>query len=215
MTYAGTPVDHFATTVTGEDTTVLSSGPEIAAPAEGDEGWKHAWSAVTETTFTLGVSQGRVEAPPPVGNSQPTNPVAEAVLDQKILYADDRVTLHAGARLGPVVNRLLGIVDERVQGTLQSKWTHGPFLVTAFGSAQQSVPTNGVFATTLFLGEVGLAYTATRAVVLEVGVRGLWQKANQPLSPTTASGPTEILESDITQGVVFVGATFRAPTIHL
>ncbi|HEY8086364.1 MAG TPA: hypothetical protein VIF09_00915, partial [Polyangiaceae bacterium] len=204
---------HYATTVTGEDTT-FSSGPEIAL-VEGDEGWKHAWSAVTETTFTFGVSEGRVEAAPSVGAYRTTNPVADAVLDQRILSADDRITLHVGARLGPVVNRLLGIVDERVQGTLQSKWTHGPFLVSAFGSAQQSVAANGPNATTLFLGEIGLTYTATQAVALEVGVRGLWQKADQPLSPASTSGPTEILESEVTQGVLFVGATFRAPPIHL
>lgn len=213
LTYAASPVDHVATTLVASETT-FSSGPEIAL-AEGDEGWKHAWSAVTETNVTLGVSEARVQASSLVGLSREINPVAEAILDQRILTDEDRVTLHVGARLGPVVNRLLGIVDERVQGTLLSKWTHGPFAVNAFGSAQQSVPAGGPNATTLFTGELGLAYTATEAVVFDVGVRGVWQRANQPLTVTSNPGATDIVEASIAQGIVFVGVTLHAPTIRM
>ena len=175
---AASPIDHLATTVTGSETT-FSSGPAIGL-AEADEGWKHRWSAFTETSFTLGASEGRVRASPFARDLGQTDFVAEAILDQSLLAAKDSVTLHAGARLGPVVNRLLGIVDERAQGTLQAKWTHGPFIADAFASAQQSVPTGGPNATTLLAGELGLSYAASAAVAFDVGVRGLWQKANQP-----------------------------------
>ena len=211
LTYATSPVDHVATTLTAAEAT-FSSGPEIAL-AEEDEGWKHAWSAFTETNVTLGVSEARVEASPSVGAYRETNPVAEVILDQRILTAEDRVTLHLGARLGPVVNRLLGIVDERVQGTVLSKWTPGPFVVSAFGSAQQSVTTEGPNATTLFTGELGLSYTAVEAVVFDTGVRGIWQRASQPLTAT--SGTPDIVEASIAQGIMFVGVTFRVPTIRL
>lgn len=213
VTYAASPVDHVATTLAASKTT-FSSGPEIEL-VEGDEGWKKAWSALTETNVTLGVSEARVEASPLVGAFREIDPVAEAVLEQRILSDEDRVTLRVGVRLGPVVNRLLGIVDERVQGTLLSKWTHGPFVVNAFGSAQQSVPTGGPNATTLFTGELGLTYAASEAVALDVGVRGMWQRANQPLTPIATPGGTDIVEASIVQGIVFVGVTFRAPTIRL
>jgi hypothetical protein len=213
VTHATSPVDHLATTVIGSETT-FSSGPEIVL-VEGDEGWKHLWSAVTETDVTLGVSEARVRASPVAQSLWETNPVAEAILEQRLLSDEDRVTLRLGARLGPVVNRLLGIVDERLQGTLQSKWTHGPFAVNAFVSAQQSVPTGGPNATELLTGELGLSYTATEAVAFDTGVRGLWQKANQPVASTSTPGATNIVEASLTQGIVFVGVTLRAPTMRL
>jgi hypothetical protein len=213
LTYATSPVDHVATTVSGTKAT-FSSGPEIAL-VEADEGYKHRWSAVTETNLTFGVSQARVQASPLIGVTGETHPVAEATLDHGISTGVDRVTLHVGARLGPVVNRLLGVVDERVQGTVLSKWTHGPFVVNAFGSAQRSVPYEGPNATALLTGELGLSYTAVAAVVFDVGVRGVWQRANQALTSTSTPGGTDVVEASIAQGTVFVGVTFRAPIIRL
>jgi hypothetical protein len=213
LTYATSPVDGVATTVTATKTT-FSSGPEIAL-VEGSEGWRHRWSGVTETNLMLGVSQARAQASLLVQASEEAHPVAEATVDHRISTGEDRVTLHAGARLGPVVNRLLGIVDERVQGTLLSKWTEGPFVLSASGSAQQSVPTQGPNATTLLAGELGLSYVATDVLVFDAGLRGVWQNANQPVTSTSAPGAMNIVEASITQGTVFVGVTFRAPTIRL
>jgi hypothetical protein len=212
MTLATSPVDRLATTVTGSETT-FSSGPEIVL-GEGDEGWRHQWSAVTEMDLTLGVSEARVRPSPLAPISTQTNPVAEAILELRILVDEDRVTIRVGARLGPVVNRLLGIVDERVQGSLLSKWTHWPFAASAFASAQQSVPTGGPYATELLTGELGLSYVATEAVAFDVGVRGLWQRANEPAVSTSTPGATDITEASLVQGIVFVGATLRAPTME-
>ena len=213
MTYAASPVDHLATTVTGDETT-FSSGPEIVI-AEGDEGWKHLWSASTETDLTLGVSEARVRTSPLAENVWETNPVADASLEQRILTDEDRVTVRLGARLGPVVNRLLGIVDERIQGSVLSKWTHFPFVVSGFASAQQSVPKSGPDATELLTGDLDLSYSASDAVAFDLGVRGLWQRGNQPVLSTSSPGVTNIVEADLVQGVVFVGVTFRAPTMRL
>ena len=213
VTSAISPVDHFSTTATGSETK-FSSGPEIAL-IEGDERWKHMWSPFTETDVTLGISEARVQASPLVQSTHETDPVAEALLEQRILSDEDRVTFRIGARLGPVVNRLLGIVDERVQGTLTSKWTHGRLGVAAFASAQQSVPTGGPDATELLTGELGLSYSAADALVFDCGVRGLWQRINQPVVSTAATGATDITEASLVQGVVFLGVTFRAPVIRL
>jgi hypothetical protein len=213
VTFAASPVDHLATTVTGDETR-FSSGPEIVI-TEGDEGWKHLWSASTETDLTLGVSEARVRTSPVTGNVMETNPVAEASLEQRVLTDEDRVTVRLGARLGPIVNRLLGIVDERIQGNILSKWTHFPFVVNAFASAAQSVPTNGPDATELLTGELDLSYTASDAVAFDLGVRGLWQRGNLPVVSTSTPGVTNIVEADLTQGVVFVGVTLRAPTMRL
>jgi hypothetical protein len=213
LTYATSHVDHVATTLSASETT-FSSGPRIVL-AEGDETWKHAWSAVTETDVTLGFSGSRDQSGPFASATHETNPVAEVDLEERVLSREDRVTFRAGARLAPVVNRLLGIVDERIQGTLVSTWIHGPFTVNALGGAQQSVPTDGPNATTLYTGELSLSYAAVADVVFDMGVRGLWQRAAQPLAPDTAAGTTDVVEASIGQGLVFVGVTFHAPAIRL
>jgi hypothetical protein len=208
-TFAGSPVDGFETTLNGSETT-FSSGPEIIL-GEVDEGWKRRWSSVTETDLTLGMSEARVRPSPLAQSVEETNPVAEVILEHRMLTDEDRVSLRIGSRLGPVVNRLFGIVDERIQGTLASKWTHGPFATNAFASAQQSVPTEGPYATELLAGEVSLSYAATEAVAFDMGVRGLWQRAPQVFGPSAAPGPT----TTVVQGIVFVGVTLRAPTMRL
>jgi hypothetical protein len=206
-TFAGSPVDGFVTTLTGSETT-FSSGPEIIL-GEVDEGWRRRWSAVTETDVTLGVSEARVRTSPLAEGVDETNPVAEVVLEHRVVSDYDRVTLRIDARLGPVVNRLLGIVDERIQGTLGSKWTHGPLVASAFASAQQSVNTGGPDATELVAGEVSLSYAVTEAVAFDMGVRGLWQRAAQSVTQTPSVTATFV------QGIVFVGVTLRAPAMRL
>jgi hypothetical protein len=213
VSFATSPVDRLSTAATASETT-FSSGPEIAI-GEADEAWKHRWSPLTESTFTIGVSEARVQASPLVESSAMTDPVAEADLEQGLWTNGGVATIRLVARLGPVVNRLLGIVDERLQGTVLSKWVRGPFAVSAFGSAQQSVPTNGPYATKLFSGEIAVSYQATQAVVLDMGVRGLWQRASQPILSTSVPGATDIVEASLVQGIVFVGATLRAPTMRL
>ena len=213
VTLSTSPLDRLATTVTGADST-FSSGPQIVI-GEADQAWKRPWSSSTETEFTLGISEARVQASALAQSYGETDPVAEAVLEQRILTDEDRVTVRVGARLGPVVNRLLGIVDERVQGSLLSQWNHGRLAIHAFAGAQQSVHVGGPDATELLTGEIGLSYTATDAVAFDVGVRGLLQKATQPVVSTTAPGVTDIVEASLVQGVIFVGVTLRAPTIRM
>ena len=89
--------------------------------------------------------------------------------------------MRLAARLGPVVNRLLGIVD-KAQGTLLSRWTHGRWAVDALMSAQQSVLTDGPNATELLTGQCGLSYVASDLVALDLGVRGIWRRGQWPIA---------------------------------
>jgi hypothetical protein len=104
--------------------------------------------------------------------------------------------------LGPVINPLIGLVDQRVQGTLAASHTHRRLATKLFLSASQSVPPNGVNATSLLAGELGVAYGATRAVALDAGFRGFWQRQE-------ASGASFL------QATAFVGVTLRAPPMRL
>jgi hypothetical protein len=44
-------------------------------------------------------------------------------------------------------------------------------------------------------------------------VRGVWQQGNQPVGLVATPSTTDIAEINVAQGTVFLGATFRAPTI--
>jgi hypothetical protein len=100
------------------------------------------------------------------------------------------------------VNRLLGIVDERVQGTLAAGYTYGRLATHAFAVASQSVPANGLYATKLVSGELSAGYAVSKVVGFDAGVRGMWQRA-------------DAAQAAFLQGTVFIGMTLRAPPIRL
>jgi hypothetical protein len=199
-------LDDSITTLSGSEST-FSSGPELVL-VEADEGWRHAWTRTTETRLTLGASEARTRASPAAPHSFETDPVAEADLRQRFLAEEDRVDAQGSVRLGPVVNRLLGIVDERIQGAVGAAWTHGRYEVRASGSAAQSVHASSATAVALVLGEVALSYRLSKYTLLDFGVRGLWQKQAETLQ--TPGQPDQIVHATFLQGVAFIGITFRA-----
>jgi hypothetical protein len=127
-----------------------------------------------------------------------THPVAEGIFERSLPTLAVRVAV----RLGPVVNRLLGVVDERLQGTLALTRARGPFVSHAYAGAAQSVPTTGESAIRLLSGELGVAYDTNDVVFPDIGVRGLWQRQE--------SAPADLL-----QVTVFMGLTLRAPPTRL
>jgi hypothetical protein len=199
-------LDDAITTLAGSEAT-FTSGPELVL-VEADEGWRHAWTRTTETRLTLGASEARTRASPAGPHSFETDPVAEADLRQRFLAEGDRVDAQCSVRLGPVVNRLLGVVDERVQGTVGATWTHGRYEVRASGSAAQSVHASSATAVALVLGEVALSYRLSKYTLIDFGVRGLWQKQAETVQ--TAGQPDQIVHPSFLQGVAFIGVTFRA-----
>lgn len=192
--------DHALTRLFASES-AFSSGPE-AILAEADLGWRHSWSRVTETRLTAGVSEARVRATATGPHTFETHPVAEVVVEQRRPLAEGRVDVRLGARLGPVVNRLLGLVDERIEGTLGAIHAYHRFATHASLSLSQSVPVSGVNAFTLLSAEIGGAHRTTDAVSFDTGVRALWQRQE-------ATGATFL------QGTVFIGVTLRAPPTRL
>ncbi len=72
----------------------------------------------------------------------------------------------------------------------------------AYASAAQSVPATAPAPLRLVSGELGVAYATSDAVILDFGVRGLWQRQDPALA-------------DLLQATAFVGLTFRAPPTKL
>lgn len=179
----------------------FSSGPESLL-VEVTGGWRRQWTRSTETRLALGASEARTRAGAREPHQQQTYPVAEGVVERRMATDDGRLDLRASVRLGPFVNRLVGLVDERVQGTVTVSQTHARFGARASVSGAQSVPTGGAASIRLVSGELGASYGTSDRLTLDAGVRGIWQRQEQP-------------SLDLKQATFFVGATLRAPATKL
>ncbi len=187
----------------------FSNGPESVL-VTAREGWHHAWSRTTRTELTAGVTEARSRPDDRSTNRYQTFPVGELALEQSHLTAGDRVVVRVGAGVSPTVNQLYGNVDERVEGTVRATWTHRRLALTAYASAQQSVPTDGDYAVQLLAGELSATYDTGGVVSFDGGVRAIGQRANEP--PPPGSGVPG--ESSFVQGIVFLGVTLRAPKLR-
>jgi hypothetical protein len=195
VTHALTRTDDLATTLSASQAT-YSSGPESIL-SEVDERWSHRWSRVTSTELALGVSEARVRASDQEARRRETYPVAEGVFERRFAAAGARAAFRASSRLGPAVNRLLGVVDQRVQGTLALTGARRRFSSHVYASGAQSVPATGPDAVRVIQAEVGAAQGTSDTITVDGGVRGLWQ---QQVRDST----------NLWQATVFLGLTWRA-----
>lgn len=193
--FAATRTDHFITKLSAS-AEWFSSGPESIL-AEVGEGWQHRWSRLTETRLTVGAGEARMRPTSLAHATFQTYPIVELALERG-RATDGQNGLLVDLRLGPVYNRLTGLVDERAQGTLGATYQLRRFQARALASASVSVPTTGVDAYTLLGGEIGVAYRATSVVGIDAGVRGLWQRQ-------------EATRALFLQQITFVGVSLHAP----
>jgi hypothetical protein len=196
--YAFARRDHAVLALSASETT-FSSGPEdvLFVPTLG---YRHLWSRTIETTLSLGVGEARARISALSAETFDAHPVVEGVLERRT-GADRQLDARASVRLGPVVNRLYGDVEERVEATLATSYRAGRLTAHAFASGSRSVPSSGPYATSLFAGELGTAYGATRVVAVDGGVRCIWQRQD-------ATGAA------FAQGTLFIGVTLLAPPLH-
>ncbi len=188
-----------ATTLTASETR-FSSGPE-AVLTQLDERWRHLMSHVTTSELTLGASLARVRASPVSTYRIETHPVAQGALEHRMAAGTGRLFLRAEAGVAPIVNQLVGSVEERLQGTLIVRHTYKRFTTGGFVSASESIPATRSDSTRLLAGELGTTYTPRGVVAFDAGVRGFWQHE-------------ETTGIDFFQGTLFVGITLRADPIH-
>lgn len=198
--YTVTRRDFAATTFAASETS-FSSGPE-AILTQLDERWRHLLSRVTTSELTLGGSVARVRSSSFSSYRFETHPVAEAALDHRLAMGADRVALRFSVGLSPIVDQLVGNVDERLQATMAATHTHKHVSTRALLSASESMPPSRSDATRLFAGEVGTTWTPRGVVGLDAGVRAFYQRA-------------EATGQDFLQGTVFVGVTFSSDPVRL
>jgi hypothetical protein len=193
--YAALRRDHVFVTLSASDT-AFSSGPDDLL-VEPSLGYRHLWSRSIETSLRLGVSEGHTRASAVSAEALETFPVVEGVVERRTAR-EGQLDARASARLGPVINRLVGIVEERVEANLSASYLRRKVTARGFVSASRSVPATGLYATSLFAGELGTAYGAAKLVTVDTGVRFIWQRQE-------ATGVA------FSQGTLFLGVTLRAP----
>ena len=192
--FAPTRKDRFVSALDASQV-AFSTGSE-AVVLEASEAWRRALSRRAESTLRVGVAGAMFAAGDADPPSYQAYPVAEAALVYRL--PADRVEMRAAVWIAPVVDRLNGRVDERLQGTLGGTWNFAPsFSLRGHIGGAASVPWTGDQAIRLALGDVALSARLTERVRLDVGTRGALQ------SPQGAS-----------QWVFFAAATFEAQPLR-
>ena len=204
--------NHVQTYLNASETS-FSSGTEDLL-LEADERWRHAWSRKTETMLAAGWYAARTRAAFDAPDTFASNPVAEAEFDHTFLRGVNTADMRLDFRLAPFINRLTGLVDEQVRGTVEAGWGHRKFKIRAFASAAESTQQGTATSARLGLAEIDAAYKFSEALTIDGGFRALYQEQNSPGAAPAGAPPPDtnlpIVESSLSQGVFFIAVTVRA-----
>ena len=186
----------------------FSFGAEVAMAAL-EERWHQNLSRLTQLQLAAGAATTRDRGGVTLAYETNAYPIGEATLEHRPGGTGaHHFVFRASARISPMVNPLLGLIDERLQGRLELEWIHQRVGVVFSAGAQQTVPPDAINAVQLILGEARVAYEPYPSLGFDAGFRGIAQNAVQPV----AGGPP--FEATFLQGIVFVGVTIRAPTVR-
>ena len=217
--------DHFATVAAASDTSFSNSLPGTAAGAvytddllgQIEEQWRHKWARLTETMLSAGAYEARIRTIFDGPYASQANPVAEAAIDQHFVRGINRGEVRLDVRLAPIVNRLTGLVDQRIQGTLEGIWSRRRLTFRMFGTAAESVDQGTTTASRLLAGEIDASYRVSPILTLDAGARTIRQVQNEPGPlPATMAGtatsdqPTPIIGTNFSQSVLFFAVTIHA-----
>lgn len=203
--------DHFVTVVLGSDA-AFSTGVDSVL-LEVLEQWRHKWSRSTDTELGGGVSGVRSRLVFEAPYTYAADPIVNGAINHELVHGADRVELRADAGFGPTVDRLTGLADQRVYGTLQAIGTHRRFGLRIFGTAMESVPQSATGALRLIEGEVDALFHVSKVVTIDGGLRGLWENLGQVAVTTgaPATGPQAPTSTGLSpQLVAFLGVTVAA-----
>lgn len=150
----------------------FSSGPESTL-VETTEGWRRALSPTADVSLRGGVVTSAA-----LGAGEPLHwnlwPYAEMSLEGQL---PNHVALVGILRLEPVVDRLTGLIDDRIQGIASVRWTFAPrWVFRCDGAVVQSLQVDEKNAISIVFGEAAFVWSASRLLSVEIGTRDALQE---------------------------------------
>jgi hypothetical protein len=209
--HALTRTDHLITNFSGLDAS-FSNGVESAL-VDIDETWRRDWSRLTSSQVRAGFAFVRTRTGAYGSNESEPEPILAAQVSQKVLTRGQLGQITLSSQLEPYVNPLIGLVDERVGAALLGRYTHGRLQISGQISVAESVPPSRATGVRLFYSDVTASYRVSRAVLLELGSRALWQEPTQPQG-TAPGGQAALLPVAVMQEVGFLAMTVQANPIR-
>jgi hypothetical protein len=191
--FAATRRDHATTSIDASYET-FSTGAD-AGVATVSEAWRRAWSRRTDTSIGVGVAGSWSHPAGTTLSRLAAYPTADASVAWRL--PAERLDVRLSLGIAPVIDRLTGQVDERLQGAAGVAWRFHPSAgVRAQMAAAQSVPQTAIGAVTLVSGEAAIWLAVGRSLRFEVGTRGALQGGQagpQWISFATATTTTQPL----------------------
>jgi hypothetical protein len=204
--------NHVQTYVNASETSFSSGTEDLLLGVE--ERWRHRWSGKTETMLAGGWYAARTRDAFDAPDVFASDPIAEAEFDHTFLRGVNTADMRLDVRLAPFINRLTGLVDEQIRGTVAAGWGHRKFKLRAFASAAESTQQGTATSARLGLAEIDAAYKFSEALTVDGGFRALYQEQNSlgalPAGAASTDTNLPIVESSLAQGVFFIAVTVRA-----
>lgn len=195
--FAGSRRDHFAMTL--DLSRVLFSNGWLDHVLQGKTSWRRALGRNTVATLAGGVGWVSSQAT----SSAPAHAAAYLIAEASIAYRHNPTSTSAlfVVKVSPVVDRLTGGVDERLESMAAFTWnpTRALTVQGQFGVAR-SIPWNTPNALAAGSGGVSIAYRLNDVVQLDGGARTAWTTAASAVARP--------------QWSAFAGITLRMPTLR-
>jgi hypothetical protein len=181
--------------------TIFSSGPRTTL-VTATEGIGRKITPRTDVELHVGAAAAWFKPDSDAKKTLTPYPVATGIMNHRHLLAHDAsLGIDVTASIGPTIHRITGLVAQRVQATAGVSLTDKDLLTRLEGGAVQMLPRDDPQAFRIFYGHANVAYKLGRLVVVDTGVRYVWQQ-----QPAIGQLPS--------QKVVYVGLTIREPTLQ-
>jgi hypothetical protein len=189
--------DHLAMTL--DLSRVLLSTGWLDVVLQGKTSWRRALGRNTVSTLAGGVGWASSQAT----SSAPAHAAAYPIAEASIAYRHNATSTGALllVKVSPVVDRLTGVVDERLESMAAVTWspTRAITVQGQLGVAR-SIPWNTPDALSAGSGGVSIAYRLNDVVQLDGGARTAWTTAASAVARP--------------QWSAFAGITLRMPTLR-
>lgn len=152
----------------------MSNGTQIDS-LDTEIGGRRAWQR-TGLRVTGGATVIRFRASPDENARVTPYLLTTAALERQIPVRGFAVAAGIDGRLGPVVNRLNGFVDQQIQSSANFVVSRHRTTLGLSGGVARSLDPDGPFAFTIVSATATLSYQLSRRIAFEGGFQNTWQQ---------------------------------------